>query len=89
MATDVIANNTWQIVQALAANPQALENPVTRALIFDYAEKVGINPSKLESMDINQMVGQQQGGRMPQISPMSQEIGQGEGKEVAVGKTER
>lgn len=67
-ATDVIANNTWQVIQALAANPQALENPVTRALIFDYAEKVGINPTKLEGMDVG-IPQPQQGGQMPNMQP--------------------
>lgn len=77
-STDVIANNTWQMVQALAANPQALENPVTRALIFDYAEKVGINPTKLESMNVSPM--QQQGQGLPNAQPQQTPIGQGAGQ---------
>lgn len=50
-ASDVLANNTWQVIQALSANPTVLQNPVIRTLIYDYAEKVGINPAKLETMD--------------------------------------
>lgn len=66
------------MVQALAANPQALENPVTRALIFDYAEKVGINPTKLESMNVSPM--QQQGQGLPNAQPQQTPIGQGAGQ---------
>lgn len=73
-STDIIANNTWQVIQALSANPQALENPVTRALIFDYAEKVGINPTKLEGMA---MAPQQQGQSMPQPQVQQSPVGQG------------
>lgn len=72
MSTDVIANNTWQVIQALSANPQALQNPVTRALIMDYAEKVGINPTKLEGMDMGV-----QPQSMPQIQAQPDAVGQG------------
>jgi len=75
-STDVIANNTWQVIQALSANPEALQHPVTRALIMDYAEKVGINPTKLESMDMNPAL-QQQGQSMPQVQAQQAPVGQG------------
>lgn len=77
-STDVIANNTWQVIQALSANPQALENPVTRALIMDYAEKVGINPAKLESQEMIQpQLQAQQGQNMPNIQAQQSPVGQG------------
>lgn len=44
----ILAQNEFQLLTALAQNPQLLENPVTKALIYDWAEKVGINPVKLE-----------------------------------------
>jgi len=73
--TATLATNTWQVIQALSANPDALNNPVTRALILDYAEKIGINPAKLDNQDIVQP--QQQGGRLPQLQPEAQQVGQG------------
>lgn len=75
-STDVLANNTFQVIQAISANPEALQNPVLRALIFDYAEKIGINPAKLESMDMGQPT-QPQGQSMPQSNVQSSPVGQG------------
>lgn len=43
-----MAQNLFQLVTALAQNPQALENPITKALMYEYARKIGISPLKLE-----------------------------------------
>lgn len=77
-ATDVLANNTWQVIQSLIAAPQALQNPITRALIMDYAEKVGINPIKLESMDMGGVMGQS--ARLPDVKAQQAPVGQGAGQ---------
>lgn len=81
-STDVIAQNTWQVIQVLAGNPQALENPVTRALIFDYAEKIGINPTKLESLGA---MSPQQPSQVQDVEAQQSPVGQGANERVAVG----
>jgi hypothetical protein len=83
-STDVIANNEWQMIQVIAGNPQALENPVVRALVFDYAEKVGINPTKLES-GINMGGGQQQPAQIQGQQQQQAPVGQGATQMATVG----
>ena len=43
-----MAQNLFQLVTALAQNPQALENPITKTLMYEYARKIGVSPIKLE-----------------------------------------
>jgi len=43
-----LAQNTFQLLTSIAQNPMLLTQPVTKALIYDWANKVGINPIKLE-----------------------------------------
>jgi hypothetical protein len=52
--TAILAQNTFQLLTAVAQNPQLLENPITKALIYDWAEKVGISPVKLEIAEAQQ-----------------------------------
>lgn len=47
----VIAQNTFTLLTALAQNPQLIQDPVFKTLTFEYAEKIGINPAKLELAD--------------------------------------
>lgn len=43
-----LANNTFQLLTAIGQNPILLSNPITKALIYSWAQKVGISPVKLE-----------------------------------------
>jgi hypothetical protein len=65
-----LAQNTFQLLTSVAQNPQLLTNPVTKALIYDWAEKIGINPVKLEMAEANtppqQQVQQPQQQQQPQ-----------------------
>lgn len=60
-----IAQNMFQILTAIGQNPALLDNPVTKTLIFDYAQKIGINPLKLEVAE-SVAAGQQKATRLPQ-----------------------
>jgi len=42
------ANNLNTLILMLAQNPQALDNPMLKSLIYAYAEKIGISPIELE-----------------------------------------
>lgn len=44
----ILANNKFQLLTAIAQNPGLLTDPVTKVMIYDYAESTGINPIKLE-----------------------------------------
>lgn len=77
-----LANNTFQLLTAIAQNPTLLENPVTKALIYEWASKVGISPVKLQmaESDMQQQPQQQQNPQQqpqpnngqPQLSPVQQ-----------------
>lgn len=65
----LIAQNMFQILTAIGQNPGLLDNPVTKTLIFEYAQKIGINPLKLEvaqSQQVQQPNMQQQNPNLPQ-----------------------
>lgn len=62
-----LAQNTFQLLTAVAQNPQLLDNPVTKALIYDWAEKVGINPVKLELAEAASPTQPQVPQQQPQI----------------------
>lgn len=61
-----LANNTFQLLTAIGQNPQLLENPIAKALIYDWAQKVGISPVKLELAEAQQSSQQQ---AQPQQAP--------------------
>ena len=64
----IMANNLFQVLTAVAQNPMILENPITKTLIFEYAQKIGINPMKLELAQNQQA---QQVQQAPQGSPQA------------------
>ena len=66
-----LAQNTFQLLTSVAQNPQLLENPVTKALIYDWAQKVGINPVKLE---IAEAKGNQNPQQLQQISQLTNNV---------------
>lgn len=84
-----IASNMFQVLTAIGQNPQLLENPVTKALLFEYAQKIGINPIKLEIAEGQQMVQNQQAGaaNLPQALPGGgqPQVGAGATQQVALG----
>jgi len=84
-STDIIANNTYQLIQVLMANPAWNQDPAVRALVMDYAEKVGINPSKIDSMTSMQAQQPAQGGQVPNAEPQpAEQVGQGATRETVM-----
>lgn len=63
-----IAQNMFQILTAIAQNPTLLDDPVSKTLLFEYAQKIGISPIKLEVA---------QGQRMQQQAQQPQQLPQG------------
>lgn len=68
-----LAQNTFQLLTSIAQNPALLTQPVTKALIYDWAQKVGINPVKLEIAEAQTPPPPQQQQMQPQVSPMQQQ----------------
>lgn len=68
-----MAQNMFQVLTAIAQNPNILQDPITKALLFEYAQKIGINPIKLEIAEGNQAIAQQAQqqaqSRLPQAPP--------------------
>lgn len=44
----LISNNLFSVFTALASNPTILQDPMIKALFYEYCERVGVNPMKLE-----------------------------------------
>lgn len=44
----IISQNTFTLLQAMASNPTLLDDPVFKTLLFDYAEQIGVSPARLE-----------------------------------------
>ncbi len=75
-----VAQNMFQVLTAISQNPQLLNDPVAKALLFEYAQRIGISPIKLEVADGERMQQQaQQQSQLPQQIPNGgqQEVGQG------------
>ena len=75
MPISAVANNTFQLLTAIGQNPGLLTNPVSKALIFDWAQKVGISTVKLDLADAQAQSQQaqqqaQQQSQLPQPNPM-------------------
>ena len=72
----------FSVFTALASNPGILQDPVIKALFYEYAERAGVSPMKLEiaSMQKQEQMAQMQqpqlGGRV-QGQP-AQAVGQSE-----------
>jgi hypothetical protein len=45
----VMTQNTFSLLQGLVQNPTLIDDPLFKTLFFDYAQKVGINPARLEA----------------------------------------
>lgn len=45
---NVMANNIKAVLVDLVTNPQLMENPLAKLLFSEYAQRIGINPAKLE-----------------------------------------
>lgn len=73
----VVAQNLFQILSAVGQNPTLLQNPVTKAFIFEYAQKIGVNPLKLEVAE-SQQAPMAQGIPSPLPNGGQQPVGQGQ-----------
>lgn len=71
----LLTQNTFSLMQGLISAPQLIEDPVFKTLFFDYAEKVGINPARLEAA-MAQRQTQPQGGMIAEAykPPLSEAI---------------
>jgi len=86
-----LAQNTFQLLTAIGQNPALLTQPVTKALIYDWAEKVGISPIKLEIAEAQTPSQPQQGqqsqqpafGQQPPMSQMMMQAAQDQSKQPA------
>lgn len=60
--SQLLTNNLFSVFTALASNPTILQDPVIKALFYEYAEKAGVSPIKLEiaGMERDQMQQQMQ-----------------------------
>jgi len=56
----VTSQNIFQILTAISQNPALLNDPVAKTLLFEYAQKIGVNPLKLEVAEGERMTQQQQ-----------------------------
>lgn len=45
---NVMANNIKSVLVELVTNPQLMQNPLAKLLFSEYAQRIGINPAKLE-----------------------------------------
>lgn len=81
-----IANNMFQVLTAVGQNPGLLENPVTKTLLYEYAQKIGVNPIKLEVAETQQVVQPQQSRLPQQLEEGGQsQVGQGATRSVGMG----
>ena len=64
--TAILANNKFQLLTAIGQNPNLLLDPVTRTMIYDYAQTTGINPIKLEIAEASRQTQPQQQQQNPQ-----------------------
>lgn len=44
----ILSQNTFSLLQSIMQAPQLIEDPVFKTLFMDYAQKIGINPARLE-----------------------------------------
>lgn len=60
------ATNLMTLITSLAQNPQMLDNPTVKTLLYEYAQKIGISPMKLELADNKKAEQQPQQPAQPQ-----------------------
>jgi hypothetical protein len=83
----VMSQNLFSVLQTVMGNPGAIQDPVVRELFYAYAEKIGINPMRLEmaqqaKMEQMAQAEQQQGQPVPGQAPQT-------GQEVPVARMEK
>lgn len=78
--SQLLTNNLFSVFTALASNPTILQDPVIKALFYEYAERAGVSPMKLEIAAMErdqqqqaQQVQQPMGGKMIPVQGMTQE----------------
>lgn len=64
-----LAQNTFQILTAIAQNPNLLQDPIAKTLLFSYAEKIGVNPLKLDAAEAQSQVQAPQQANLPSPLP--------------------
>ena len=62
----LINNNLFAILQTLSSNPGVLQDPVIKTLFYEYAEKSGVSPMKLEIASQQRQEMTQQAPQLPQ-----------------------
>ena len=79
--SQLLTNNLFSVFTALASNPTILQDPVIKALFYEYAERAGVSPMKLEIAAMErdqqqqaQQVQQPMGGKMIPAQGMTQVI---------------
>lgn len=63
------ATNLMTLITSLAQNPQMLDNPIVKTLMYEYAQKIGVSPLKLEMADNKK-------AEAPQMGPPQQQMPQ-------------
>ena len=80
--SQLLTNNLFSVFSALASNPTILQDPVIKTLFYEYAEKVGVSPMKLEIASIQKQEQMAQQATQPQGQPIkgqpAKAIGQNE-----------
>lgn len=83
--SQLLTNNLFSVFQAIASNPGILQDPVIKALFYEYAEKLGVSTMKLEiaSNQKNDMMARQEAQQAQQPQQIGGQPGQamGQGKE--------
>lgn len=64
-----VANNTFSFLTTIAQNPQLLDDPVQKELVYSYAKKIGVNVGKLEIADAKRKALQVQEAVVSPIQP--------------------
>ena len=79
--SQLLTNNLFSVFTALASNPTILQDPVIKALFYEYAERAGVSPMKIEIAAMErdqqqqaQQVQQPMGGKMIPAQGMTQVI---------------
>ena len=67
----LMAQNTFQVLTAIAQNPQVLQDPMIKPLFLKYAEIIGVNPLELEYAQQTQQANSQT-QQMGSDNPMAQ-----------------
>ncbi len=69
----LVATNTQAVLSAIGSNPELMQNPVSKLLLFKYAEALGISRSELEMADTESTQKIQEGQQAPPGQPIQQQ----------------